>query len=479
MENTNNLARGEEPEDDRDDRIPMELHLNRVPNIFLGKDRNTEPRSAIQSYRKDDGSHGKVTYLVEPSSTAGDLTPDTLKTFVALNRMVFDRLTQVCPGQPMPYRFDFTLRDFAKYLHPHASRTGAWNDHTRKEIKKAIRKLQKVNIQLLGEWYDAKTDTHIKKEEGFSILSSYYIAESRRFKSGAEQTALELGYVEVARRIVDNIVAGHTSPLLADEINSIGSDFGRILYAHLDNRFAGIPEESTNTYRRLVKPLFQEDFPELDVPTKYRKQTLQRAGKHLVGKHITTGTITAFRIVTNKKGKGSEWLLEVVRDYKAPPTSKTNPFEYHDDKELKETATPFATWSSNAPDRIPLEPTQPENNQAEELDTRRNHFCHELAEQLTDLRSIGDYHAIYLDLYHHHTGKKTHDVEDTMRRWASEITKHLEHEGLTQLPTGGKLHHLYNAYCQQVGKPTYTARKTSPDAQNTPTNDDSKKPTSD
>jgi len=248
-----------------------------------------------------------------------------------------------------------------------------------------------------------------------------------------------MGYVDVNRRIVNNIIAGHTSPLLADELNSIQSGFARVLYSHLDNRFAGIPEESTNTYRRLVKPLFEEDFPEYEIEKKYRKKTLERTGKYLIGKRITTGTITDVRVVKNQKGRGSEWLLEVQRTYKA----------------VEETPNPFWARTESKKETV----NSPAEDEQEILNTRRNHFCHELAYELSDQRGIGDYHAIYLDLYHHHCNKDEIAVESQMRGWSREITHHLEHEGLNRLTTGGKLHKLYKDFCKQQDKPTYIERK--------------------
>jgi len=456
----------------RSDRIPMERQFERVPNIFLGDDRNLQIRRARQTFKSEDGSHGSMEFNIIPSPSAGDLTPDTRKAFVALQRMIVDRLAKADPDQPLPTRFDFKLREFARYLNPTGTRESAWGGKQIANIKRQIRKLQQVNFELRTEWYDAPTDTHNKVEDGFSIITHYHISEARKYKGGVEQPPLEMGFVDVLPMLVRNVSAGYTSPLLADVQNSIRSKFGRILYQHIDNRYAGVPD--TSVYRRLLSKLFEDDFPELreKYPTPFkRKRLTERACKELRGAPITTGTITSAKVIQNKDQ--TDYLLEVRR--KAHPHKEVEDETPEDlgailiSAPSKDQPPGYGSWISDV-DSVETHCDSPE--QLGEIISESLRFAHAQKPQ-------GDDHA--LDAYIQEITAKTGDQNSTrnyrailtdrmafrspdhamtiIRKWLSEISQG-EHDGIDG-SVGKKLQTLYNQHCEALGIPPYHQRHSS------------------
>jgi len=447
---------------ERSDRTPMELHFERVPNIFLGRDRNQKIRTARQTFKKDDGSHGSMEFSIIPSSRAGDLTPDTRKAFVAIQRMIADRLAKHDTDLPLPTRFDFKLREFARYLHPEKSRVNSWSPSILAGIKRHIRKLQQVNFEIHGDWWDAKTQTLHKVEDGFSIVSHYHIAEARKYRDGLEQPPLEIGYIDILPMLVKNVASGYTSPILADVQNSLRSKFARILYQHIDNRYAGVPKQSV--YRRLLSKLFEIDFPELKEKYPYpadRTRVVKRACKELSGKPITTGTITSANVIRNKDG--SDWLLEIRRK----PNPKKESQEVEETEDLgailisapsKDQSPGYGEWLRDSPansseqvgdiiDRSIHRARQDQHPDQVEI------YVQEIISRTGDKESSRNYRAILLD----QKAFSTPEIAMTIiRKWLSEISQ-LEHDGIDG-STGRKLQILYNQHCKGKGIEPYHQR---------------------
>jgi len=437
---------------ERDDRIPMELQLERVPNLFLGRDRNTEVRRATQTFSRDDGSHGSITFQIEPSTTAGDLTPDTRKAFVALMRMLYHKLKTLSPDEPIPHRFDFTLREFAHHLNPQKSRTNAWGKDVLAGIKRHIRKLQKVNIQLEGHWYDADTKTERTVEDGFSLVTHYHIAESKRFESGAEQPPLEMGFVDVLPMLARNIARGYTSPLLAGEQNSLRGKWATILYQYLDNRFTGVPADAP--YRRLLNDLFSVDFPELSTKYRYaahRKRVTERACRELTGKRITTGLITKAHVVKNKDGK--EWMLEVRRNYEP----YVQPEAHAPDFDAGQQPTSYANWIKHTDPSRGGEEDHVSDLVKTSLDQATAGYLESFLDEI--VKRTGD-DGSRIDFGHMLRDRKAFASLDqavsTFRKWLSEIEQH-EHDTI-DLPNGRRLRIIYTQHCQANGLQPYNHR---------------------
>src|SRR5205823_4731009 len=130
----------------------------------------------------------------------------------------------------------------------------------------------------------------------FTILSDLKIVEKE--VDGAVNRAV--GYFRPDDRILHNLLANFTKPLLLDVMINLKSDIGVLLYSHIDLMLA-----RKDTYERRTKELFADlglTNPEYNRQYE-RYRALKKAMAELQGVRLSTGVLKVATIERTVDGK--------------------------------------------------------------------------------------------------------------------------------------------------------------------------------
>jgi hypothetical protein len=253
--------------------IRSELNLEQWSIFRPSNSRNApKARTLTREITLSDGS--KATAQVEVGFTnKGELTTEDQKTLYALVKQWEDR------GRPDEVT-SFSLKRLARLLRKQ------WGTQTIKGLINSLSRLRATPFTWTNSYYDSSTDETVEMLEMFNILSDLRVAK----RSKGEVITKELGYFKFHDLILTNIKNNHTKPILYEVAISFRSEIAQLLYNRLDRFLV----EKTQ-YERRTKELFDdlglEGRAYLNLSN--RKQTLERAFKELVGKPLTTGSITS------------------------------------------------------------------------------------------------------------------------------------------------------------------------------------------
>lgn len=201
-------------------------------------------------------------------------------------------LYQISDEQGHPRRFYFSRSKIAKILKKIPSKP------TQAIIDKCLKQLRFTAFVLENTFYDITKKKTITPEDTITILS---VLKTIKEKTDGHITA-EACYCEFNEYIYNNLINGHTKPLLFENLLTLGDDgIAQIFYTHIDTILA-TEDLRLGLYKRLSKDLFQElnliakDYQKLN----FRKKTLDRVKAKLDKKKLSKGGVIEITIEKNK-----------------------------------------------------------------------------------------------------------------------------------------------------------------------------------
>ena len=293
-------------------KIRAELNLEKWPGVWQpSKSKNEKTLRALERQVTNlDGS--KVISRVEIGYThLGTLTTEERKMYGALIEIWEES------GKPAVRPVFFSDRLLARILKK------GWGTNARDAIVKSLRKLRTVPIEWINSYYQ-KTDEGkvvLRERTPFTILSELKIVEKE--VDGAVNKAV--GYFKADDRMLRNLLANFTKPLLLDVMIDLKSDIGVLLYSHVDLMLA-----RKDTYERRTKELFQDlglTNPEYNRQYE-RYRALKKALAELHGVRLSTGVLKIATIQKTVDGKDYKTIfkktasaqIESMTEDEQPPT---------------------------------------------------------------------------------------------------------------------------------------------------------------
>ncbi len=277
-------------------KIRAELNLEKWPGVWQpSKSKNEDALRVLErEVQSDDGS--KMVSRVEIGYThLGTLTTEERKMYGALIEIWEDN------GKPADRPVFFSDRLLARILNK------GWGTNVRDSIVKSLRKLRTVPIEWINSYYQ-KTDEGkmvLRERTPFTILSDLKIVEKE--VDGVVNNAM--GFFRPDDRILKNLLANFTKPLLLDVMVNFKSDIAVLLYSHVDLMLA-----RKDIYERRSKELFADLG--LTNPEYSRQHERYRAVKksmaELVGVRLSTGVLKIAKIEKTIDGKDYKTVFRKV-----------------------------------------------------------------------------------------------------------------------------------------------------------------------
>ena len=266
---------------------------------------------------------------------------------------------------------------------------------------KSLRKLRTIPIEWINS-YHQKTDegkTLLRERTPFTILSELKIVEKE--VDGTVNRAV--GYFKPDDRILQNLLANFTKPLLLDVMINLKSDIGVLLYSHIDLMLA-----RKDTYERRTKELFEDlGLINSEYSRQYeRYRALKKAVAELQGVHLSTGTLRSAAIEKTIDRK----------DYKIV---------------FKKAASPdpvLATGDDVTPEVVIHHYARPKDSstaQAEELVTYFHHIVHGVNTHEPQSREMNQ----AVSLIGQYGPEKARHIVDYTKAKASETNFNIQHFG--------------------------------------------------
>jgi hypothetical protein len=277
-------------------KIRAELNMEKWPGVWQpSKSKNEKTLRVLQrEINNPDGS--SVVSRVEVGYThLGTLTTEERKMYGALIE-VWEQ-----SGKPSDRPVFFSDRLLARIL-----RKG-WGTNVRDAIVKSLRKLRTVPIEWINSYYQKTEEgkTVLRERTPFTILSELKIVE--REVDGVVNRAV--GYFKPDDRILQNLLANYTKPLLLDVMLRLKTDIAVLLYTHVDLMLA-----RKDIYERRSKQLFEDlglTNHEYNRPYE-RYRALKKAVEELQGVRLSTGVLKNAGIVKTLDGKDYKTVFKKV-----------------------------------------------------------------------------------------------------------------------------------------------------------------------
>lgn len=213
----------------------------------------------------------------------GMLTTEDQKTLYALIKQWEERGRSSTPTS-------FSLKRLARLLKKQ------WGTQTVEGLINSLSRLRTTPFTWTNSYYDSATDETVEVLDMFTILADMRVA--KRSKAGV--ITREAGYFKFHDLVLSNLQNNHTKPVLYEVAISFRSEIAQLLYSRLDRMLF-----DKTQYERRTKELFEDLGLEGKAYKNLsdRKRTLERAFKELVGKPLTSGSITSAKLATTADGK--------------------------------------------------------------------------------------------------------------------------------------------------------------------------------
>ncbi len=277
-------------------KIRAELNLEKWPGVWQPAKSKKEKTLRVLQREVSNPDGSSVVSRVEVGYThLGTLTTEERKMYGALIE-VWEQ-----SGKPADRPVFFSDRSLARVL-----RKG-WGTNVRDAIVKSLRKLRTVPIEWINSYYQ-KTDegkTVLRERTPFTILSELKIVE--REVDGVVNRAV--GYFKPDDRILKNLLANYTKPLLLDVMLQLKTDIAVLLYSHVDLMLA-----RKDVYERRSKELFEDlglTNHEYNRPYE-RYRALKKAIEELQGVRLSTGLLKTAEIQKTVDGKDYKTVFKKV-----------------------------------------------------------------------------------------------------------------------------------------------------------------------
>ncbi|HLK63277.1 MAG TPA: hypothetical protein VKU19_07545 [Bryobacteraceae bacterium] len=277
-------------------KIRADLNLEKWPGIWQPSRSKNEKTLRILEREITEADASRVVSRVEIGYThLGTLTTEERKMYGALIEVWEES------GKPSDRPVFFSDRLLARILKK------SWGSNVRDAIVKSLRKLRTVPIEWINSYYQ-KTDegkTVLRERTPFTILSDLKIVE--REVDGSVNRAV--GYFQPDDRIVRNLLANFTKPLLLSVMVDLKSDIAVLLYPHIDLMLA-----RKDSYERRSKELFADlGLTNAEYNRQYeRYRALKKALAELEGVRLSTGVLKVAKIAKTVDGRDYKTVFRKV-----------------------------------------------------------------------------------------------------------------------------------------------------------------------
>lgn len=232
---------------------------------------------------------------------------------------IFYALCQISEEQRHPRGFYFSRQKIARILNKQ------WGKSAKNIIDTGVYQLRGTLFVMNDAFYDATTKKTIKLIDTFNILSVLKMV--REEVDG--HTTREACYAEFNEYIYNNLINGHTKPLLFEVLLTLGGDgISQIFYTHLDVILSS-EERPMGVYKRRSEGLFEElNFIGKEYKrVNYRKVVLEKVRDRLNGKPLSKG---GFLKIDVEKTKDRQDYLLIADDVQQLP------LKFHDQEKQED-----------------------------------------------------------------------------------------------------------------------------------------------
>ena len=309
-------------------KIRAELNLEKWPAIWQPAKSKSEKTLRVFEREITNSDGSKIVSRVEIGYThLGTLTTEDQRMFYALIKQWEDST------KPETQVF-FSDRLLARILKK------SWGTNVRDTIVKSLRKLRSIPLEWINSYHHktAEGKAILRERIPFTILSELKIVE--RELDGVVNRAV--GYFKFDDRILGNLLANYTKPLLLETILRIKSDIGQLLYVHVDLMLA-----RKNIYERRTKDLFQDlglNNPEYNRQYE-RYRALKKTLEELQGLSLSTGVLKSATIEKTIDGLDYKTVFKKVLAAAELDSSQ----EIASEPEIKEQSSSTITRRSKMP----------------------------------------------------------------------------------------------------------------------------------
>ena len=209
-------------------------------------------------------------------------------------------------GRPKDRGVTFSFHQIAEILGL------SWGGKTFAEIKAMLMRLRKIPIDWTNSFYNREKKETENLIESFTILSDLKIYE--KSKGGGQMTLFFSSYA-FDKRLLGNLLANYSKPLLLDNVLKFKREISILLYRHIDLIMNDKPR-----FERKTKELLADlDIPAISYPyPAQRKKLFEPILKELEGVEISSGVITKAALERTKDRKDYKVVFE-----KQPKDEKT------------------------------------------------------------------------------------------------------------------------------------------------------------
>ncbi|NMC35238.1 MAG: hypothetical protein GYA36_22695 [Veillonellaceae bacterium] len=201
-------------------------------------------------------------------------------------------------GRPVDRGVTFSFHQVAEILGL------SWGGKTFGEIKAMLMRLRKIPIDWTNSFYNREKKETESLIESFTILSDLKIYE--KSKGGGQMTLFFSSYA-FDKRLLGNLLANYSKPLLLNNVLKFKREISILLYRHIDLIMHDKPR-----FERKTKELLADlDIPAVGYPyPAQRKKLFEPILKELLGVEITSGIITKAELERTKNKEDYKVVFE-------------------------------------------------------------------------------------------------------------------------------------------------------------------------
>ena len=270
--------------------IRSELNIEKWP-LFVTSNYKGKSRTLSRTVKLSDGTihTRKVIIGLANNVEVGIFKIFDFKGFCALIKMWEEQ------GRPAEKNVYFSMRRIADFLNL------TWGGKTNKEIKSMLLRLREIPIRWSNSFYSKENKGIERLIESFNILSDLKIFEKEQ---GNGQMTLAISSFRFDRRLLANLLANYSKPLLFDNILKFKKETTILLYRYIDLIMSDKNHFERNTKSLLIDlDLSHDGYP---YPAQ-RKKLFEPVVKELEGIELSTGRISKAELIRTKDGK--DWKV--------------------------------------------------------------------------------------------------------------------------------------------------------------------------
>lgn len=286
------------------DKAKDEAMERTYPELNLEKWSIWQPANSRHKQMKVVIERGAAQVTISANSQYGPLTTEDQKVYYALIDLFWKWVQQQENGSTE--KLSMSERYLSRILDK------KWNGKVAKVVAQCLYRLRFTAFTWQNSYYDSTTKQTVTLLDTFTILSDLKVAKTE----ADGKVNKEVGYFSFCDLIVQNLLNGHTKPLLLATVLNFKSEVAQMLYHHLDLVMA-----DKDHYERRTAALFFEDLQlkgEAYKKPSERKRKLEKALPELQGVRLTTGTLTAVKLEQTKDGKDYKLVCHKMSGTAAP-----------------------------------------------------------------------------------------------------------------------------------------------------------------